>query len=266
MKIAIEAGNVHLWAVFDHERMPTSAVDRLRSEFLSTDERRREATYLAAAARRQFVIARALLRTALSHCTGLDPMQLVISISESGKPALANQHAGNAAIEFNVSHTAGAIVLGVTRGRRIGVDVERVKTRAVTAQALSRFFDEDACATILAAPPGMQAAEFCKHWTLKEAYGKALGLTLPAALRSVRFALDDGRIAAYFAGAVSCQLQPQSQSQWQFQLYQPTCEHLLSLCVEACDAPATRCVVHHGMSAAESDGNWPLLLASSGVS
>lgn len=255
--ITIEPEDVHLWAVFDHERLADSLVDHYRNVILNGEERRREAGYLSAPARRQYVIARALLRTALAQCAGLDPDELIFNTSASGKPALAGRHANAGSIEFNISHTAGAIILGVATTRRIGVDVERVKARLVSAQSLGRFFDEDECRAIMAAPDSMHPALFCQYWTMKEAYVKAVGATLPSALRSVRFALDGGRIAAVFPPTHS------TGPQWQFRLYQPTDDHLLSLCVEAPDGRGMRCILHQEMSSAtENSTDWPLLLDS----
>ncbi|WP_310451777.1 4'-phosphopantetheinyl transferase family protein [Sulfuritalea sp.] len=255
--ITIEPEDVHLWAIFDHERIADSLVDHYRCAILNDEERRREVGYLAASARRQYVIARALLRTAVAQCAGLDPTELVFSASASGKPALAGQHANAGLIEFSISHTAGAIVLGVAQNRRIGVDVERVKTRCFSAQSLGRFFDEDECTAIMAEPHSMRPAVFCRYWTLKEAYVKAVGATLPTALRSVRFALYEGRIAAVFPPALS------PGPRWHFRLYQPTSDHLLSLCVEAPDGRDMRCIPHQEMSpVAENGADWPMLLDS----
>jgi 4'-phosphopantetheinyl transferase len=254
--ITIAPDDVHLWAMFDHEQIAESVVNRYRDTILNSEERLREMAYLRAATRRQYVLARALLRTALAQCVGLEPAELFFVTSASGKPSLLEQQAGGGLIEFNISHTSGAIVLGVTQNRKIGVDVERVRARRVSTQALPTFFDDDECEAIMAAPESTRAAVFCRYWTLKESYVKAIGATLPAAMRNVRFALDEGHIE------VVCSPM-QSPEQWHFRQYQPTGEHLLSLCVEAPVGRTMRFILHQATPhAADNNNDWPLLLDS----
>ena len=66
------------------------------------------------------------------------PADVAIVRGERGRPELRGTDAG---IDFNVSHTAGVVLIGLVRQRgshvRIGVDVERAE-REVATDGLTR--------------------------------------------------------------------------------------------------------------------------------
>lgn len=105
------------------------------------------------------VLARRLLEAALERERGLRPLPEIVR-AEGGKPYFPEYPR----IHFNLSHSRGAAVCALS-GAPVGIDVEALR-----------------------APPrhlaaGMEAEEFFRLWTAKEATAKLLGRGI-AALRT----------------------------------------------------------------------------------
>ncbi|UMR29429.1 hypothetical protein MJ904_20505 [Massilia sp. MB5] len=81
---------------------------------LSAEERDRMKGFLIPGAADQFLLARALLRTALSHYTGLPAAGWRFRTGEHGKPYLCGPAHGGPALHFNLSHCNGMVVCAVT--------------------------------------------------------------------------------------------------------------------------------------------------------
>jgi 4'-phosphopantetheinyl transferase len=120
------------------------------------------------------VARRALLRALLARYTGIEPGRLVVRVAPGGKPELVQPEAAGG-VEFNCSSSGGLAVYAVARGRRVGIDVERV--RAVSdplALARSALTEADR-ASIARLPEDRRHAAFLARWTEAEAYLKARG-------------------------------------------------------------------------------------------
>lgn len=95
----------------------SAALERL----LSAAERDRAGRF-AAPVRPGFMIGRGRLRMLLAAVLGDDPAALEIEAAPRGKPRLAGKHAGR--LHFNVSHSRGACLVGLSRRLSLGVDLE----------------------------------------------------------------------------------------------------------------------------------------------
>src|SRR6185312_17092194 len=100
---------------------------------------------------------------------GCAPAAVVFARGEHGKP-----HVAGGGPHFNLSHSGGLGLLGLLPGLELGVDIEAVD-RSRDWLALARRFYTPAEFTWLA---GLPAADlplaFCRLWTVKEAWMKAL--------------------------------------------------------------------------------------------
>src|SRR5262249_38196538 len=112
----------------------------------------------------------------------------------TGKPALAGQ--GRAGLRFNVAHSEGWALIAVTRGREVGVDLERLRAEVATPEIAARFFSPRECEALQALPGPLRAEAFFRCWTRKEAYLKATGAGLSVALDRFAVTLDPGAPAA----------------------------------------------------------------------
>jgi 4'-phosphopantetheinyl transferase len=180
--LASPAPEVSLW------RVALDAADgdfaRLAS-WLAAAEHARAARFGREALRRRYVIGRASLRWVLGRMLGLDPSAVPIVRGARGRPRLD----GDPSLDFNISHTEGVALVGVTRMGRIGVDVER-EERDVNADGLARKFLTDGERDTLA-PLDERArrALFLRYWTCKEAMSKATGDGLSAPFRRLEVKL-----------------------------------------------------------------------------
>jgi 4'-phosphopantetheinyl transferase len=180
---------IDLWHVFTDQPAAQPWRDA-GGQLLSADEADRAQRYSHPEARRQFVVGRALLRTAIAHYTGDDPQSLEFSYHCRGKPAL--RRPSGTALEFNLSHTRGLVVCAVALGDAVGVDAEsRERPRSLAPLELARrFFAPAETAALARLPAEERLAGFLEFWTLKEAFVKACGTGLAMPLRDFAFSLS----------------------------------------------------------------------------
>lgn len=208
------------------------------STLLTRDELARAARFVRAVDRDTFVIARALVRTTLSAYGPTPPRDWRFETNTHGCPFVVPAQAGAPRLAFNLSHTTGLVALAVTRGRLVGVDVERVD-RLLREDVAGRHFAPDEVRDLRALPPDAQARAFFEYWTLKEAYIKARGMGLAIPLADFAFTLAPPAAPAIrFVDGFD-----DRPGRWQFWQAWPTPDHRLALAVtrddEAQDLPVT---------------------------
>jgi 4'-phosphopantetheinyl transferase len=200
---------VHIWrAALD---VPESQVRSLWYT-LTADECQRAERYVFARDRTHFVVARGLLRVLLGRYLGQDPPHLRFIYGPHGKPALATD-TGGGALRFNVSHSHGLALYAITRGREVGVDVERIRPEVAQEQIAEHFFSPREITRLRALPTPLQATAFFACWTRKEAYIKAKGEGLALPLDQFDVSLVPGEPAALLRAAWD----PQEAARWSLQ-------------------------------------------------
>jgi 4'-phosphopantetheinyl transferase len=181
-RLGLAADEVHVWwATLDRD-VPAAA--RLERE-LSTEERSRRARLRRVEDRTAYTMARGMLRTILARYLGLAPSGVPLMYGPHGKPQLA---VGNTRLQFNLSHSHGVVLIGLTHDRPIGVDVERVRQDLAFREIARRFFAVEEQVGLAACSGRQQAQAFFRYWTCKEAFLKASGIGLARPLDS--FAVD----------------------------------------------------------------------------
>ena len=185
MTLSLPADEVHVWqAVLDPD--PSSAAGF--REFLSEDETVRADRFRFARDRHRFAAARGILRELLSRYLNRKPARLRFAYNENGKPALADTDRGG--IEFNLSHSDDRVLYAFTLRGRVGVDIERIRQAASDERVAERFFSNKEAAALAVLPEADRCRAFFLYWVAKEAYIKARGEGLPAALQRVELQLD----------------------------------------------------------------------------
>jgi len=116
--------------------------------------------------------------------------ELAFDLNEFGKPELAGSE-----IMFNLSHSHGLALFAVTRGRAIGIDIERIREEMTIGKIARRFFSPAEASALSALPAHQQAEAFFNCWTRKEAWIKARGQGLSIALNSFEVSLAPGEPA-----------------------------------------------------------------------
>ena len=118
------------------------------------------------------------------HCA---PQDVAIARGEFGKPHLLPP----AALEFNVSHSGGALLVGISRGQALGVDIETVRRRRSALDLAQRFFAAEESAALRRLALERQQPAFLDLWSCKEAVVKAVGRGIGFGLSRLSFGLDE---------------------------------------------------------------------------
>jgi phosphopantetheinyl transferase len=142
-------GTVDVWRI-DLDTTPDGVRD-----LLCTQERARATRIVREPARTRWARSRGLLRNVLGRYLEHGPEKLRFEVGAHGKPALADAAGRTHELRFNLSHSDRFMLVAVSTGREVGVDVELVRER--------------------------HAQELLRAWTMREAAVKCLGTGLAAA-------------------------------------------------------------------------------------
>ena len=168
----LEPGSLHIWRA--SLTLPEEELDRLEG-LLSEGERYKCARLVRAADRRRCTASRGSLRAVLAMYLGEDPRTLSLTPGISGKPSLDG---ANPPIQFNVSHAGDLGLIAVTRGLRVGIDIERVRDVPDMEAILNDFFSRQETDYVRSREGKERARAFFRIWTHREAAAKALGISL----------------------------------------------------------------------------------------
>lgn len=139
--------------------------------------------------RRRYQIAHGALRILLANHLHCSHASIAFTYSERGKPAIAD-HCQPQGLQFNLSHSEDLAIVGISRDRLIGVDVEYIREMDNLDSLVKRFFCAEEYRYFQQAPPQEQQQIFFQLWTAKEAYLKATGAGLAGGLDQVQLSLS----------------------------------------------------------------------------
>jgi 4'-phosphopantetheinyl transferase len=91
-----------------------------------------------------------------------------------GKPAVASKQ-DRPALEFNLSHSAGFVLLAIATCGGVGIDIEQIDERFDYQAVAVSFFSPEEIEELQWMPPTRARRIFFRLWTLREAIGKARG-------------------------------------------------------------------------------------------
>jgi 4'-phosphopantetheinyl transferase len=180
---------IHLWSIRTNA---PEAIARGFEQLLAADEKSRATRFRFDRLRRSFTVSRGALRIILSFYLNAPPGNIEFTYGVNGKPAVASE----AGLQFNASHSGDLALIAVTTGCELGVDLERMREIRDSEQIASRFFCPAEANELLSLPRDQQERAFFLCWTRKEAFIKATGQGLSAALDSFRVTLDPSQPAA----------------------------------------------------------------------
>ena len=153
---------------------PAAATPGL-SGLLDEVERGRFAGYRREADKLRFLTGRALIRGVVSQELGIEPNEVVLDSScfECGKPHGKPKIVGST-LEVSISHSGEWVVLAMTDGAPVGVDVEEVRDAEVDGLA-GICFSPPELTTFKSVPEADRRGAFFTYWARKEAVLKATG-------------------------------------------------------------------------------------------
>ena len=225
MSAALSPDEVHVWYCLADDP-PWADVQQSYLSLLSADEYSRYNRFLFDKDRRQFLLARALVRTVLSCYASPTPRDWEFAATPHGKPYVAPRF-GLANLQFNHSHADALVACAVTGTHAVGVDVESsdrdvglgIARHCLSPIELQQFHNT---------APQDQQRFLIRQWTLKEAYAKARGLGLSLHFVDVSFSFDpQGR--PILVPDTTAQYAPQ---QWQFHQQLIDGRHYLAVAVQ----------------------------------
>lgn len=166
--------HVYVWRI----RLDTLCrVDEALWNLLDANEKLRVACFLRIDDRVRAVTSRGILRLLLGSLLRMPASAVPIGYGTHGKPHLIGPHMN--ALKFNCSHSGEWVLIALSTGGEVGVDVECWrKTRVPLGERVS--------SAAPCSPSNLFASDRCASWTRQEAYVKALGLGLSKPLNSFR--------------------------------------------------------------------------------
>ena len=240
--IRLAPEEIHLWLA-DYQAIDDGDLHAAYREMLSPAEREQEPRFYFSRDRKRYLVTRALVRSVLSRYFPIAPENWSFETNAYGRPEAANKEAREACLSFNISHTHSLIVLGVTKGRALGVDVENFRARAVSLDIARCYFAPQEVRDLAGAPLHKQQRRFFEYWTFKESYIKARGMGLSLPLDKFSFHYPDD-------GAVRIAIHPEladDAGRWQFWQFRPAPQYLLAVCAERNSAGTPKLIVRRAV-------------------
>lgn len=167
----ISSNEVHVWRVsLDLARVEIGSLLGI----LSADELERAGRFHFERDQKRFIVAHGILRQILGKYLGKNPHELRFEYTSHGKPELATEP-GYDTLSFNLSHSGAFALYAVTRGRKIGIDIEQVRDDVTIGEIARRFFSQSEISSLERIPKEKRTEVFFQYWTRKEAFIKATG-------------------------------------------------------------------------------------------
>ena len=183
-----KSGNVHLWT-YDLTKEEECPIDW---KILSFEEQQRAQRIGPSGKQTQYARSRLFLRRLLGFYLMEAPSDIEITIGPFGKPELCQRMGDRMPLSFNLSHTHGLAICGLSTHKRIGVDTEGPRTmpslEALAKKCLSQ--NEYEAWALLDAEHKLR--QFQAHWCAKEAFSKAVGRGIAIGLETIEVKPDLG--------------------------------------------------------------------------
>ncbi|NUK01356.1 4'-phosphopantetheinyl transferase family protein [Streptomyces lunaelactis] len=184
------SGDAHVWLL----RAPASRKEDTRTlSELDDSERARAASFVHRRDRLTYLSSHVALRRLLAAYLRVSPENVRFGREACarcggphGRPVLLGDQS---TLHFSLSHCAGLSLFAVA-GSPVGVDVEQLPDREPMDKCIARLHPMER-AELTRVPYAERPMRFCRLWTRKEAYLKALGTGLNRELG--RDYLGDGR-------------------------------------------------------------------------
>lgn len=237
MKIA--ENEIHIWYAYDEEIRPDFALTNY-VRFLNQQEQEQHQKFYFDKHKHQYLVTRALVRNVLSkYLQGVPPEDIKFTTNKHKKPYVSPEQLAFP-LQFNISHSDKMIVMAVSAGNEIGVDVEYLDRDNSVFDIAERFFTENEYQHLKALPDEQQNKRFFSLWTLKEAYIKACGKGLYIPLDEFWFSYP-GANAIDIGFAASRNDDPLN---WQFWQIQSGKHHLVSIAVKQSEPYPQHLIMH----------------------
>lgn len=156
-----------------------TSIDKLLP-ILSEDELSRAERFHSIESKNKFIVARAFIRYILAQYLKIKPEEIKFKYDINGKPSLSGE-LSKTGLCFNVSHSHGKVLCGITMKRAIGIDIEKIRLNLSYEKITKRQFSPPELEKFQQLPENEKVQTFFTFWTRKESFLKAIrkGLQLP---------------------------------------------------------------------------------------
>jgi 4'-phosphopantetheinyl transferase len=224
--LQLASAEVHSWSASLDVRPETTA--RLYAT-LTCDECNRSSRFRFERDQQRFIVARGVLRDVLGRYLQTEPREITFACNAFGKPALSPVFGSR--LKFNLSHSAGLVLIAIADDSNVGVDLECIRAQGDYAEIARHFFSTVEVDQLHALPSHRYAEAFFNCWTKKEAYLKARGegLSIPLNSFSVPLTTDPAHACVDLYRA-SHDIVPARH--WSFYTLQPAPGYIGALAIE----------------------------------
>jgi 4'-phosphopantetheinyl transferase len=182
---ALAPGDVHVWVT--HINRPPNDIHRANA-YLSSEERDKAQRFHFSADAERHIIGRALARRLVGHLLEVQPTALHFREDTFGKPQIVDAQ-NSRGLRFNISHSGDLVLVALTLGREVGVDVEQIDPTVELEEIAAHMFCPGERDDLMSLPPDQKLRGFFRCWCRKEAFIKASGKGLAMPLDQFDVAL-----------------------------------------------------------------------------
>jgi 4'-phosphopantetheinyl transferase len=232
-----------LYYLLSNPMINMSLLDKYRF-LISSEELKKIDSLVFQRDRKEQLMARTMLRKALSDLTGLNPLIWQFRNNIHGRPEI-EAPSDYCHLRFSVSHAGGLVACLLAWDRNVGVDVEPIQQVDRMLDIADHHFAPFEVASIRALPDDEQSRAFLELWTLKESYLKARGSGLSVPLTEAAFAVK--RKAAYQIVATFGPKLADDPARWQFNLERLN-SHLIAIAIERGSCSRVKIVVRDAVA------------------
>jgi 4'-phosphopantetheinyl transferase len=219
---------VHLWLV--NLDLLFSKIAQLK-DVLSPDEKIRAERFYFEKHRNRFIVGRSALRIILAQYLDMEAKNIKFSYGDRGKPFLEDKQQIQK-LQFNISHSENLALLGLTRERAIGVDIEHLRPIDDVQKIARRFFSAQESAIVDSLTDSKKIRAFFRGWTAKEAYLKATGDGISEALDRVEVSLSPDETLRF----LRLDGDTEAAARWRLHSFTPADDYVATIAIEGSDS------------------------------
>ncbi len=170
--LRLQRGEVHLWRI----ALKDSNADPMETtRVLNPAERVKSESIRNGVVRQHFTRSRVVTRQLFSRYLRCAPEEIRFGESEEGKPCILGI---GSELEFNRSHSGEWLLLAISHGVSVGVDLEVIRARTQMEGIVRRWFTSEEADQLARVSDDDTLLLFHEFWTRKEAVLKAWGVGL----------------------------------------------------------------------------------------
>ncbi len=190
---------------------------------LDNGEQTRARRFLNSGRRLEFIAAHALVRGLLSSRTGIPPHEWHFTGGAGVRPEV-DALFGFPQLRVSLSHTRNFVVAAVSDGHAVGIDAEWLGRKRALDGLINFFCTPMEKQQLAATPKAQRMRAVMSFWTLKEAFGKAIGHGLYYPLTSYGFTLSPPAL-------IQAPKKVEREG-WLFRTFSPTPDHVVAMAVQ----------------------------------